>query len=619
MSESTNQDKKSVEMRSIKELNGCHFVIPSYQRGYRWDEIQVKDLLNDIYEFKQNNNEGFYCLQPLVLKKISDNVYEVIDGQQRLTTIYLILKYLKSKNIIEENIYTITYSTREDSKKFLEENLEENLVYKELSEEEKKEYITHIDFEYMYEAYKIINEWFNTDEKEIEIKDILLPNKTDKKSVQFIWYEPTDKNPIEIFTRINIGKIPLTNSELIKALFLQKANFKYDDKKDNDKFDKDLYEHTQIEIASEWDYIENTLQNNRFWGFINNDINQKYNRIDYIFEIVSDKEISEEDKKEIGADKYKTFRYFYKKWKNNDDKMSFMKDTWKEIRYCFYAMNKWYNDLTFYHYIGFLIHCNNKKNNILNLYNSYIGCTKEKFKKELKDRIEDIIIEYKINYEENTGFNINYNDTKKDKDIIRNFLLLYNIEYMVKNQLSNSKFPFDLFKGTTWDIEHIDPRTTNNLIKKEDKKDWLNIVMEDYKDNIDNNIKSDIKKYLDGDSKENFEELYNKIVKHLFNKKDDDEIDEIDRDNLYNLTLLDSHTNRSYGNAFFKSKRKRIIKEDKNGNFIPICTKNVFLKYFNTDASTIYKYTKDDAKAYATDIYETLNEFLPKPNKENEQ
>lgn len=329
MSESTNQDKKSVEMRSIEKLRGYNFLIPSYQRGYRWEKREVEDLLNDIYEFKQSNNEGFYCLQPLVLKKISDNVYEVIDGQQRLTTIYLILKYLK-----EENIYTITYSTREDSKNFLEGNV----VCKELSEDEKNKCITHIDFEYMYEAYKIINEWFNTDEKEKEIRDILLANKTDKKSVQFIWYEPTDKNPIEIFTRINIGKIPLTNSELIKALFLQKANFKYDDKKDNDKkdndkFDKDLYEHTQIEIASEWDYIENTLQNNRFCGFINNDINQKYNRIDYIFEIVSDKllkndeEISEEDKKEIGADKYKTFRYFYKKWKNNDDKMSFMKDT----------------------------------------------------------------------------------------------------------------------------------------------------------------------------------------------------------------------------------------------------------------------------------------------------
>ncbi|MEI0701933.1 DUF262 domain-containing protein [Brachyspira intermedia] len=104
-------EENSVKMCSIGKLLNYNFVIPSYQRGYRWDEIQVNDLLNDIYEFHQNNNEGFYCLQPLVLKNISDekisdkkildelklenkdNVYEVIDGQQRLTTIYLILKY----------------------------------------------------------------------------------------------------------------------------------------------------------------------------------------------------------------------------------------------------------------------------------------------------------------------------------------------------------------------------------------------------------------------------------------------------------------------------------------------------------------------------------------------
>ena len=80
MSEQTNQENnnKSVEMLTVKYLlnNNYNFVIPSYQRGYRWDEIQVNDLLNDIYEFHQNNNEGFYCLQPLVLKKISDEIYD---------------------------------------------------------------------------------------------------------------------------------------------------------------------------------------------------------------------------------------------------------------------------------------------------------------------------------------------------------------------------------------------------------------------------------------------------------------------------------------------------------------------------------------------------------------
>lgn len=610
MSETSNQENsnKSVEMRTVKDLldNNYNFVIPSYQRGYRWEKREVEDLLNDIYEFSQNNDEGFYCLQPLVLKKILDNEYEVIDGQQRLTTIYLILKYLKSKKIIEKNIYTITYSTRTDSKRFLEETLTD----KELSEKEKEQYITHIDFEYIYNAYHTIKKWFENNKenkgkdenKGIEeiIKDILL----DGEKVQFIWYEPSDNaNAIEIFTRINIGKIPLTNSELIKALFLQKANFKYDNA---------LYEHTQIEIASEWDYIENTLQDNRFWGFINNDMDKKYNRIDYIFEIVSnklkgeDKKLSDEGKKAIGDDNYKTFRYFYKKWKDNENKMSFMQDTWKEIRYCFYAINKWYNDLTFYHYIGYVIYFSNKKvERFSNIYNLYTDKIKNQFVEELKKIIkEEIINDIDIN-------ELNY-EKEKDKLKIRKILLLYNIEYMLKNKSSNSKFPFDLFKGKTWDIEHIDPRTTNNLIKKkEDKKDWLKIVMEDY--NIDNNIKSDIEKYLDDDNNKNFEELYDSIVKSLFDEEDKD--NEIDRDLLYNLTLLDSHTNRSYGNAFFKSKRKRIIEEDKKGNFIPICTKNIFLKYFNLNASTIYKYTKDDAEAYGNDLDETLKEFLPNLSK----
>lgn len=605
MSESNN---KSVEMCSVKKLLKYNFVIPSYQRGYRWEKREVEDLLNDIYDFSQNNNEGFYCLQPLVLKEISDNEYEVIDGQQRLTTIYLILKYLKSIFDNNINMYSITYSTRTDSKKFLEEKLTD----KELSKEEKQQCITHIDFEYIYNAYHTIKNWFNSDEKKKTIKNILLPDETDKKSVQFIWYKPEpnhNANAIEIFTRINIGKIPLTNSELIKALLLQKANFKH-----SENFDEALYEHTQIEIASEWDYIENTLQDDRFWGFINNDMNKKYNRIDYIFEIVSDKllekdkqdkKISEENLKEIGEDGYKTFRYFYKKWKDNEKKMSFMQDIWKEIRYCFYAMNKWYNDLTLYHYIGYIIYFSNRKvERFSNIYNLYTDNMRDQFIEKLEEIIKNEIIN-DIDISE-----INYEDKVK----IRKILLLYNIKYMLKNQSSNAKFPFDLFKEKSWDIEHIDPRTTNNLIKKEDKKDWLNIVMEDYEENIDNNIKSDIKKYLDDDNK-NFEELYTMIVKHLFNNEDYKDDEKINRDNLYNLTLLDSHTNRSYGNAFFKSKRKKIIEEDKNGNFIPICTKNIFLKYFNPNASTIYKYIIDDAEAYEKDIYETLKDFLS--NKEN--
>ena len=632
MTETTNQgnNNKSVKMCSIVELLKYNFVIPSYQRGYRWDEIQVNDLLNDIYEFHQNNNEGFYCLQPLVLKKISDelklenkdNVYEVIDGQQRLTTIYLILKYFKSKNIIKENIYTITYSTRKDSKIFLEETLTD----KELSEKEKEQYITHIDFEYIYNAYHTIKKWFENNKenkckdenKSIEeiIKYILL----DREKVQFIWYEPKPSDntkAIEIFTRINIGKIPLTNSELIKALFLQKANFKPDE-----NFDEALYEHTQIEIASEWDYIENTLQDDRFWGFINNDMDKKYNRIDYIFEIVSDKllekdkqdkKISEENLKEIGEDGYKTFRYFYKKWKDNKDKMSFMQDIWKEIRYCFYAMNKWYNNLTLYHYIGYIIYWSkDTKKDIIELYNSYSNNTKVEFHNKLSDRIKLILKNIKY-YNENNKCNIYYDN--KTRDNIRKLLLLYNIEYMLKNNNSYSKFPFDLFKKQKWDIEHIEPKTPQS---EDELEQYIKSILEnEYVKNKLNTLNNEFKNIKDEDKNRNkkLSDLYKKIKKEF--SSDENIIDEELENYLGNLVLLDSKTNREYHNAFFAIKRKIIIDKDKNNNienFIPICTKYIFLKYFdeNIETSSIHQWTKTDAVKYEQDIYKTLEKFLTK-------
>ena len=88
-----------IDFYSVKKLLGMQFYIPSYQRGYRWTENEVLALLNDLSEYADSkklarNVSKFYCLQPLVIKK-QGSKYEVIDGQQRLTTIYLILKALE--------------------------------------------------------------------------------------------------------------------------------------------------------------------------------------------------------------------------------------------------------------------------------------------------------------------------------------------------------------------------------------------------------------------------------------------------------------------------------------------------------------------------------------------
>ena len=82
-----------LELKIINELNQFSFFIPAYQRGYKWTPKEVVDLLNDIDEITprlidDTDDKSWYCLQPIVVKKRQDQYCEVIDGQQRLTTIY---------------------------------------------------------------------------------------------------------------------------------------------------------------------------------------------------------------------------------------------------------------------------------------------------------------------------------------------------------------------------------------------------------------------------------------------------------------------------------------------------------------------------------------------------
>ena len=153
-----------IGLKTIEEIFGLGFFIPNYQRGYRWTCQQVEDLLNDINEFNAEK-EGFYCLQPLVVrlrneedivKQIhesnklseireilnnSEGKWEVIDGQQRLTTIYIILTCLGVNSS-----YSLEYETRSKSSEFLL-NMD-------------KDELDNIDFYYMAQARRTVNSWF---------------------------------------------------------------------------------------------------------------------------------------------------------------------------------------------------------------------------------------------------------------------------------------------------------------------------------------------------------------------------------------------------------------------------------------------------------------------------
>lgn len=129
-----------LETKLVGDVKG-EFYIPSYQRGYRWGVDEVNRLLDDIY----TNGDKNYCLQPVVVRR-RGNQFELIDGQQRLTTIYILLQYIKKE--FKERIpieYSLTYETRKKSTEFLSN------INKEEAEE-------NIDFFHVYQAYKTIDE-----------------------------------------------------------------------------------------------------------------------------------------------------------------------------------------------------------------------------------------------------------------------------------------------------------------------------------------------------------------------------------------------------------------------------------------------------------------------------
>ena len=77
-----------------------------------------------------------------------------------------------------------------------------------------------------------------------------------------------------------------------------------------------------------------------------------------------------------------------------------------------------------------------------------------------------------------------------------------------------------------------------------------------------------------------------------------------------NLTLLDFKTNRSYGNALFPTKRRIIIEKDTAGKFVPICTKNVFLKYFAKKVPSLKRWSNNDIVNYQNHMGIILTDFL---------
>lgn len=645
--------ENKIELKSVRELLGMKFFIPNYQRGYRWTEQQVLDLLNDIRDFSyiKRKDYEYYCLQPLVVRTmaekdkmlndldLNETWYEVIDGQQRFTTLYMILTALKPtiKALrLPTALFELRYQRKTDTfngTKFLQDIGQLNGIEN-----------SHIDYYHMSTAYSTIMKWLEDSEsddcrKPVNVRDFcnaLLKYQLDDdpkkprdkaKNVRFIWYESVGEDPIKVFTRLNIGKISLTNAELIKALFLNRSNFHVS----NDNHLK----LRQQEIASEWDNIEYTLQNDEFWLFLHEDCYDRPTRIDFIFDLICEQKVLGEFGN-IGTDEYKTFRYFYEYFKS---KSSDIENCWRIVKSYSQTFKEWFNDVELYHYIGYLIHQGEKLDELCKKWNE--EKSKEDFIAKLKVIIKDKI--RKCN-DLNKQYEI---DGGPAKTTCKPLLLLHNIQTVVNqnNQLKSKeeyklpvfyKFPFHLFKKENWDVEHIDSNTTNGLEKEKDQKEWLKYSVLGAE--LSDDLKDRIKAFINNDNgRESFESICREIEK--YNRSESWQNPEQDKNKVWNFVLLDAGTNRGYGNSLFPAKRRCIIGKDQGKSysidegtleitvkdgaiaFIPPVTKNVFLKYYNTSVDNLREWSESDAASYRINILETLREFdvIDSSNLQNEE
>lgn len=580
-----------LELIPVEKLLEKDFFIPSYQRGYRWKERQVIDLLDDILEFQKKGKEKgeFYCLQPIVITEKKNKTWEVIDGQQRLTTLYIILSYLEDARKImfsSSKKFSISYETREkeeySSKRFLEEILQTETINNK-----------NIDFFHISQAFLIIKKWFedNSINKADFLNALLKVDYREGKdianNVKFIWYEVKTQSEIEakkIFTRINMGKIPLTNAELIKALFFI----------NDSSINKETEKHQQ-KLAYEWDNIENSLQNKDFWFFLNKPNNSKPTKIEFIFDLIANKyreKVSIKINKTI--DKYYTF-YIFNSLINNNIKTK--DELWEEIKTYFRTFEEWFNNNEYYHLIGYLIHTGKDIESIKELSNDI---SKSAFKGKLFDLIKEGI--QSLFKEDEKLIELSYG---KDNQIIRNLLLLFNVVSTMDSKYS--KFPFERYVYEKWSLEHIHAQNSEDLKTDKQRKLLLEEQKVYFKNLKEDDITNKIIKFLESDSidLDFFTELQEEIFKK-YTKDNNVNIHSID-----NMALLATSDNSALNNNIFPIKRDKIIELDEKGSFIPICTKNVFLKYYSKDVTQNSEWTKKDREEYLTEIKEKLINYLP--------
>jgi len=552
-----------LEVSKVIDSENKYFV-PAYQRGYRWTEKQVEQLLDDIWNWQE---DARYSLQPVVINQLDDGSIELVDGQQRLTTIYIILK---ASGLFGENVgYQIDYENRKGTAEFLKFSLGDTAKSSE-----------NIDWFYMHQCYVTAKRYFESHAAR-QWMDKLLDVETGAFFIQYQILKEIDSRKVEqIFTGLNAGKIPLTNSELVKALILRENNFQ-----------NETYHNEFVEVAQEWDRIEKRLQEPNFWAWLGQDLNDDSPHIDLVLDIVADLIKQEKNYNLEKKDFQELYSYnVISKYFRESDNKGIVSTFWKRVKQCFMTFEDWYSDNETYHLVGYLL--NAQKDTINSLYREYF----EQDSMSFKDKITKI----------------NFDELSFGTPDLRKGLLLFNIVTCINTK---SKFRFDDYIKGNYDVEHISPHSGfDSIHNKKERSEWIKSIRDANLGIFSKLSFDDIDNVAEDDDK--FADFYNSVIS--LTERVPWDYENINR--LGNLCLLDETTNRGYGNKPFPLKVKEIVRVDmKQSRYLLPTTKNVFLKYYSDLNVNNLTWDESDAESYENIIKRTMFAYFGWEEKEDEK
>lgn len=138
---------------SIRDIFQNAYSIPIYQRAYAWTEKEINTLIDDVYDYYQRENNQNYYIGSLVIHSDTDDVTSVIDGQQRLTTLSLLICYLKNESQYSDLASNLDVSLNFESRKRSTD------IFRTLKNKNSFEKILDLDNE-LVDGYRVIRKKF---------------------------------------------------------------------------------------------------------------------------------------------------------------------------------------------------------------------------------------------------------------------------------------------------------------------------------------------------------------------------------------------------------------------------------------------------------------------------